>query len=74
MDGCHECGDEFHYDDTGGYNPPCPCGCGRCRWCCNAESERDEDDWQDYEIRPGIEPGESFIENLSGDDDATGQP
>lgn len=52
-DGCYECGDEFHYDDIGGYNPPCPCGCGRCRSCCRAESDQDNDDWQDYELGPG---------------------
>lgn len=22
---CFECGEEFHLDDTGGYNPPCEC-------------------------------------------------
>jgi hypothetical protein len=30
---CIECGDSFHLDDCGGYNPPCP-GCGNCRSCC----------------------------------------
>lgn len=37
---CHECGDEFHLDDCGGYNPPCPCGCGLCRSCHESEEMR----------------------------------
>jgi hypothetical protein len=48
---CVECGDEFHYDDTGGYNPPCACGL-HCRSChehieseCDDDYERDEDDY-----------------------------
>lgn len=41
---CDECGDAFHLDDCGGYNPPCRCGCGRCRSCCEAD-ERDDDEW-----------------------------
>jgi hypothetical protein len=40
---CIECGDEFHYDDTGGYNPPCVCGL-HCRSCHEAEAMRDRDD------------------------------
>jgi len=51
LDGwCYECGDEFHLDDTGGYNPPCPCGCGRCRDCCDDDSEPLGDD-DDYDPR-----------------------
>jgi hypothetical protein len=33
---CLECGEEFHFDDTGGYNPPCYCkACAGavCRSC-----------------------------------------
>ena len=41
---CLECGDPFHLDDCGGYNPPCPCGCGRCRSCCEADRW-----WDEYE-------------------------
>ncbi len=47
---CVECGDEFRLDDCGGYNPPCPCGCGRCPECCRAEKMCDEeyaDAWGD---------------------------
>jgi len=46
-----ECGEDFHLDDCGGYNPPCECGeCGgaMCRSCCEAEKQvwgpdRDDD-------------------------------
>lgn len=46
-DFCYECGDEFHYDDMGGYNPPCDCGHGLCRSCCEAEKQSmmPDDDW-----------------------------
>ena len=51
LDGwCEACGDAFHLDDTGGYNPPCSCGCGLCRSCHNAD-EMAEDEWQD---EPGV--------------------
>jgi len=40
---CYECGDAFHFDDCGGYNPPCPCGCGRCRSCCAADATAEDD-------------------------------
>lgn len=43
---CGECGDEFHLDDCGGYNPPCSCGCGCCRSCHDAYEDA-EDHWQD---------------------------
>ena len=36
--GCADCGDPFHDDDTGGYNPPCSCGCGYCRSCHDANT------------------------------------
>lgn len=42
---CIDCGEEFHLDDTGGYNPPCPCGCGLCRSCC-AGAQAEEDEWE----------------------------
>ena len=46
LDGwCVDCGDEFHLDDTGGYNPPCPCGCGLCR-SCHENEEREDDAWK----------------------------
>lgn len=50
LDYCGECWEDFRYDDTGGYNPPCPCGCGMCRPCCE-ESKREEmcgEDAADY--------------------------
>lgn len=60
---CLDCGDEFHLDDCGGYNPPCPCGCGRCRDCCEERrrEERGHDDWypeDDDDPLAGVEPGE----------------
>lgn len=30
---CDHCGEDFRYDDTGGYNPPCACRMN-CRSCC----------------------------------------
>lgn len=43
---CGECGDPFHLDDCGGYNPPCPCGCGLCRSCCeNTRRGDDDNEW-----------------------------
>lgn len=48
---CVDCGDEFHLDDCGGYNPPCVCG-AHCRSCHDREvREYDEDDYDDYEDR-----------------------
>jgi hypothetical protein len=47
---CIECGDEFHYDDVGGYNPPCSCGM-HCRSCHEAEYARDEYEG-DYDDEP----------------------
>lgn len=48
FDGCIECWEEFRYDDTGGYNPPCRCGlhCQRCHELV-AERERELDDEDD---------------------------
>ena len=52
---CITCGDEFHLDDCGGYNPPCSCGF-HCRSCHEAE-ERDEEDYElDYDEYPDEEP------------------
>jgi hypothetical protein len=42
---CLDCGEEFHYDDCGGYNPPCVCG-AHCRSCHEAE-ECEADEWSD---------------------------
>jgi len=46
---CADCGDAFHLDDCGGYNPPCNCGqCDGtiCRSCCRTVATEDEDaDW-----------------------------
>ena len=42
---CIECGEFFHLDDTGGYRPPCPCGCGLCRDCCKAQEDENTDEW-----------------------------
>jgi hypothetical protein len=42
---CLDCGDPFHLDDCGGYNPPCSCGCGMCRSCCEQSSRENDDDF-----------------------------
>lgn len=42
---CLTCGDEFHLDDLGGYNPPCKCGM-HCRSCHEAD-EYEAKDWAD---------------------------
>ncbi len=41
---CIECGDYFHLDDCGGYNPPCH-KCGLCRGCCKCDEEKYEDEF-----------------------------
>lgn len=49
---CLECGNPFHLDDCGGYNPPCPCGSRCCRSCCGPDhlpGHRDDDDEDDRE-------------------------
>lgn len=56
---CIECGDEFHLDDVGGYNPPCSCGL-HCRSCHEAEMyDRDEDDYDEYEMHRAIMESET---------------
>lgn len=41
---CDHCGDDFRYDDTGGYNPPCQCKLN-CRSCCeHGACDRERDD------------------------------
>ena len=44
---CFDCLEEFRYDDTGGYNPPCQCKF-KCRSCC--ESECEDDPRQDHDV------------------------
>lgn len=44
LDGCLECGEEFHFDDTGGYNPPCYCK--RCQGAVCRSCHT----WDDYEL------------------------
>ena len=41
LDFCLDCMEDFRYDDTGGYNPPCACH-AKCRGCCEADCEREE--------------------------------
>jgi hypothetical protein len=52
FDGCVECWEEFRYDDTGGYNPPCRCGlhCERCHEIVSSRDDEPQDDetWEDY--------------------------
>lgn len=43
LDVCGECLELFRYDDVGGYNPPCACGHGLCRSCCQAERFQEEE-------------------------------
>lgn len=53
---CIECGEFFHLDDVGGYNPPCP-GCGNCRECCECHGARDEDEyWPDEDEQEAPSP------------------
>ena len=52
---CLECGEYFHLDDTGGYNPPCgckECGGAYCRSCCAAERMSDDEDERDEDSYP----------------------
>ena len=70
---CHDCGDSFHLDDTGGYNPPCPCGCGMCRGCCEAEkmADRDADQgwWDDAADYPYDAESNPHGYKISGDEE-----
>lgn len=52
---CVECGDAFHLDDCGGYNPPCQT-CGLCRSCCDCNGQHSTDD--EYE---GEYPSEGVL-------------
>jgi len=63
-DFCVECGDAFHYDDIGGYNPPCACGM-HCRSCHEAiegrrdpdnDDERDDDDYPEGDCDRAASP------------------
>lgn len=54
---CDRCGEDFRYDDTGGYNPPCACKLN-CRSCCeHGRCEREPrgalcecgDAWEDHD-------------------------
>lgn len=56
---CAECGDFFHLDDVGGYNPLCPCGCGLCRSCHDEMNRSDvDDDWYPEDDEPTPTEGE----------------
>jgi hypothetical protein len=44
---CIDCGEDFRYDDCGGYNPPCICG-AHCRSCHEAEEREAEEGFDDY--------------------------
>lgn len=46
---CVECGDPFHYDDCGGYNPPCECGM-HCRDCHDAMERSNNNDGFGYDV------------------------
>lgn len=48
---CLECGEEFHLDDTGGYNPPCECK------ICQGAVCRSCHPWNDYDDEPDPEDG-----------------
>lgn len=59
FDGCIECWEEFRYDDTGGYNPPCKCGlhCGRCHELFEAREQGwDEDYPDDRDVNEDLDP------------------
>lgn len=49
---CVQCGDEFHLDDTGGYNPPCSCGL-HCRSCHEAVERYNNNDGFGYDDDEG---------------------
>jgi hypothetical protein len=57
MTWCLNCTEDFHDDDTGGYNPSCKHG-WHCRSCCDAgccdryEPIEDTPDWQDAHDTP----------------------
>ncbi len=61
---CIDCGEDFRYDDCGGYNPPCACGL-HCRSCHEAAMRDDDEDdrcddcgryWDDCECDDEPEP------------------
>lgn len=51
MTWCIDCGEDFHDDDTGGYNPACACGL-HCRSCHEAE-QREKEAWDTDDIDSG---------------------
>ncbi len=61
---CIDCGDEFHLDDCGGYNPPCACGF-HCRSCHEA-NEREDDEYDDDD--DGYDP--RYIRDMESQDGA----
>lgn len=82
MSWCVRCLEDFHDDDTGGYNPSCHCN-ELCRSCCDercvsprAEAEReiadeaDTPDWQDEDFPLPPRPSGSVAPtDVSGQDD-----
>jgi len=64
---CVDCGDFFHLDDCGGYNPPCPV-CGLCRSCC--ECDRMDDEAED----DGVDDGDYIAGRVAERDDGPPEP
>ena len=59
MTWCIDCGDDFRYDDCGGYNPPCECGF-HCRHCHEAGAREEaeyEDAWSGSDAPSDHSPG-----------------
>ena len=74
MSWCIDCGDDFRYDDCGGYNPPCVCG-AHCRSCHDA-TEREgccdlcDRPWNDCECdgeAVSVNRGRKLIQREPGD-------
>jgi hypothetical protein len=58
---CVDCGEEFHLDDCGGYNPPCACGF-HCR-SCHQHAEHEDDDYE-YDERDEDDESERATESV----------
>jgi hypothetical protein len=66
---CVDCGDFFHLDDCGGYNPPCGV-CGLCRDCCRCPFRGRGDEAED----DGVDDGDYIAERVAERDDSPPDP
>jgi hypothetical protein len=57
---CIECGEYFHLDNCGGYNPPCRCVECQGFYCRSCHRENEGDDYErpeeSYPDEPGVAP------------------